>query len=158
MLIPSRLRGHIQQYNLFELLRDRSYDRNLGFLAHSRSEQGIWSRCESLWYLYDFNAGLVSCVEAIVEPGPKRVDDNAVLEDCMFLEVHIISVEGDSMSLAEAKSPVRQFWATQHPPNLEESPAAAPEGVGSTNVLAGDLDGETDWDLASWTGDPDLGN
>lgn len=31
--IPSRLHGHIEQYNVFELLHDRSFDMNLGFLA-----------------------------------------------------------------------------------------------------------------------------
>lgn len=46
--VPSRLRGHVKKYKLFELLCASRYDVNLGFLADSHSFQADWSRCELL--------------------------------------------------------------------------------------------------------------
>lgn len=45
-----RLRRHIQQYNVFELLRSSRCDINLDFMAYSCSWMVDWSRWESLWY------------------------------------------------------------------------------------------------------------
>lgn len=52
---------------------------------------------------------------------------------------------------------MRQLLATWCPAELKESLAAAPEGMGSINVLAGDLEGKADWDLADLTRGPDIG-
>lgn len=39
--IPSVLRGHVELYNVFELLLDSSFDKNLGFVAHALSRKLI---------------------------------------------------------------------------------------------------------------------
>lgn len=43
-----------------------------------------------------------------------------------------------------------------NPANLEEAQATAPKEVESIGVLAGDLGGQADWDLANVTASPDL--
>lgn len=48
------------------------------------------------------------------------------------------------MSLAEAKSQVRQFLTTRYLADPEHSPAAAREEVVNIDVLAGDLESESD--------------
>lgn len=37
----SCLQGHVQQYNIFELLHDMDYDKYLGFLVYSRFKKVI---------------------------------------------------------------------------------------------------------------------
>lgn len=61
-------------------------------------------------------------------------------------------VEGASMSLLEAKSQVSQFLAALYPVDPENSLAAPPEEMASLNLLAGELEVETNWDLAHLTG------
>lgn len=60
------------------------------------------------------------------------------------------------MSLLEAKSQVCHFLAARYAADLEDPLLVAPEEVSSIDVLAGDMDGAGDWDLADLTGDPDL--
>lgn len=67
-------------------------------------------------------------------------------------------LDGESVSLAEVKQQVRPFLAARYPDELEESPAAAPEEGRSTDVLAGDLEGEANGDLTDLTGFTDLGS
>lgn len=64
--------GHDEQHNVFGLLRESGNDINLCFLAYSHSLEVGGNRYEWSWYPYDFDAGLVGCVEASVEPGRKR--------------------------------------------------------------------------------------
>lgn len=84
----------------------------------------------------------MSCVEASVEPGRKHQNNEAGLADCRVPEVPVVMLEGESMSLSEEKSKVRQFLAIQYPADLEESPVAAPEEAASIGVFAVDLEGE----------------
>lgn len=98
----------------------------------------------------------MSCIEANVEPGLKRQNDTAVLADRKVSEVPVIFIEGESISLSEAKSKVCQFLVNQYPADLDESPVVVSEDVASIDVFADDLDGETDWQLADLTGSFDL--
>lgn len=43
MLLPSRLRGHGIQYNVFERVGNCGFDVSLGFLTYSRSQKVDWS-------------------------------------------------------------------------------------------------------------------
>lgn len=69
--LPSCFRGNIEQYDVFETLPNIDYGMNLGFLAYSWSWEVGWSLRESLMYPGDIDAGLMSCIEAAVEPAPK---------------------------------------------------------------------------------------
>lgn len=69
----------------------------------------------------------MSCVEAVLEPGRKRLNESAVLTDRQPPEVLAIFVKDDSMSLSEVKSQVRHFLATMCSVHLEESTEAASE-------------------------------
>lgn len=51
---------------------------------------------------------------------------------------------------------MRQFFANQFPADLEESLVVAPEDVVNIDLLAGDLEGKADWEMADLTGGPDL--
>lgn len=95
----------------------------------------------------------MSCVEASVESGQKREKVAVVLENRKVLEVSLSYVEGESMFLSDAKSQVRQLLVDWYHADLEQSLDAAPEDVGSIDVLAGELKEEGDWDLANWTGE-----
>lgn len=53
--------------------------------------------------------GLVSSVESTVKPGGKHRNNGAMLRDRKLLEVTAILVDGEPMTLLEAKSQVRQF-------------------------------------------------
>lgn len=53
MSLLSHLCGHVQQYNVIELLCDCGYDMNLDFFPYSCSRETDWSRCESSWYPYE---------------------------------------------------------------------------------------------------------
>lgn len=68
----------------------------------------------SSWYLYAFDMGLVSSVEEIVEPGRKRQSYGAVLADGKLPKVPLILVEGEFLSLSEAKSKMRHFSGTRY--------------------------------------------
>lgn len=48
--LPSRVRGNIKQYNVFEVLRYSSFDINLGFVAygHSRGVIGVAANCHGM--------------------------------------------------------------------------------------------------------------
>lgn len=65
-----------------------------------------------------------------------------MLPNLKLLEVPVNFVEGESISLSEAKEQVHQSLAAWYSADLEEFPAAAPEEVSSTDVLAGDLENE----------------
>lgn len=84
-----------------------------------------WSLWEWLWYSYDFDAWLQSCVEATIELGRKRVIDGAVLVYRKLLEVVVIFEQCELMSLWGAKSQVRQMLVARYPANPEESLAVA---------------------------------
>lgn len=103
-----------------------------------------------------FHAQLVSCVEVTVQPGRRRLNDCLLLVDEKLLEVPVNFLEGDSIYLSEAKLQVRKPLSFRYPADFEESEAKAPEKMASIDVLAGDLEGEGDWDLAYLTGGPDL--
>lgn len=60
------------------------------------------------------------------------------------------------MSLAEVKLQGREFLATWCSTNLVESPTPAPKELASMDVPAGNLEGETYWELATLTGGPEL--
>lgn len=49
---------------------------------------------------------------------------------------------------------VYQFLAPQYPAHLKQSIAEAREKVASIKMLDSDEDGEADWYLADWHGDP----
>lgn len=131
--LPSRLRSHIEQYNLFEFLCDSGYDLSLGFLAYSRFSYGDWSPCESSWYPYDFDTEIVSCSEISAGPSPKHQNDGALLTSFMAAEVPVM---GESMSLFAVKLQMRQFLVTKCLAALEETPAVAPEQVQTTDMPA----------------------
>lgn len=78
---------------MYEMLRNCSFDENLGFLGYSHSEEVDCSRCQTSWYLYQFNMGLMSSVEASVEPSWKYLNDGAVLTDYKLRKVSVIFVE-----------------------------------------------------------------
>lgn len=61
------------------------------------------------------------------------------------------------MVLSEARSQVRQFLVARYHTTLTESASETPEEVVSINVLARDLEGETDWKLADSTKGSDFG-
>lgn len=69
--------------------------------------------------------GLMSCVDATVEPGVKHVNVGPALVDRELKEVPVVFVKGESMFMSEAKSQVLQFWATGYPARLENVLAAA---------------------------------
>lgn len=110
---------------MFELLRNSGYDRTLGFLSYNRSWEVDWSLCKLSWYPGDFDARLVSCIEATADPGRKHLNDSAVLADGKLLEVPLILVEDASMSLSKEESQGRQFLSAQYPGDVEEYPARA---------------------------------
>lgn len=112
---------------------------NIGFLAYCRFPEVDWSRCGSSRYPYDFDMGLVRSVESTVEPGRQYLNEGATMTDCKLMEWPIIFVKGESMTLWEAKSQLRQLFATRYRADLEECSAVAPEEVVRTNMLAGDL-------------------
>lgn len=45
-----RLRCHVEQYRVLELLSDSGFDMYLGFLTFSCSREVEWSRFKSSWY------------------------------------------------------------------------------------------------------------
>lgn len=51
----------------------------------------------------------MSCVEANVEPGQKRQDDDVVLADRKLLGIPVTILHGVSMLLLEAELQLRQF-------------------------------------------------
>lgn len=59
-----------------------------------------------------------------------------------------VFVDGESLFMLETKLQVRQFLGSRYPGDLEKSSAAAPDGVASTDGLAGELEGEADRHLA----------
>lgn len=71
---------------------------------------------------------------------------------CKFPEVPVILVEGESLSLPESKTQVRQFLAVLDPFDLEAPPAVAPQELPSIDLLAGDLEGEAGCDLSNVMG------
>lgn len=99
---------------------------------------------------------LISSFGASVEPGRKRPNDCNLLTDCKLPKVPVIFIEGESISPSEANLQVRQFFVTPYPASLEEYPAAVPGGLASIDVLAGDLEGEADCNLADCMGGPHL--
>lgn len=112
LLLPSRFGGHILRYNVFELLRNSDYDTSFCFFAYSRSRKVDWSPRKSSWYPYDFDAVSVSSVEATVELGWKSLSDGVALVDHKLLELLVILVENETMSLSEARSKLCQLLVT----------------------------------------------
>lgn len=98
----------------------------------------------------------MSCVEAPVERGRKRLDDGEVMADQSLSKVPVIFLDGESMPWLEAKWQVRQFVVGRYRGNHEECLGAAPEEAATTDVVAGDLDDEADWNLADLTCRPDV--
>lgn len=81
-----------------------------------------------------------------------------LLADRKLPEVPAFFIEGNSMLLSEAKSQVRQILEAWYPADLEESLVGTPEEGASSDVLASDVKGESDWDLADLTRRLDLGS
>lgn len=94
----------------------------------------------------------MSCVEASVNAGRKCQIEGEVLDDRKLPEVPVVFVEGASKSLSQVKPQVRQILMARYPAGFEESSAATPEEMASNEEHAGDLEGESDWDLADLTG------
>lgn len=117
---------------------------SLDFFAHSRSPEADWNRCDLSWYSYNFDTGVVSCIEASAEPGWKFQNDCDVLADGKVPEVLVIFLEDEKTSQSEAKWHRRPIFSTQYPAYLGESLVAASEEMASTDVAAGDMDGEAD--------------
>lgn len=65
------------------------------------------------------------------------------MADSRVPEIPVIFVNGDPMSLLEAKSRVCQFLANQYPADLKGSSVAASEDVRSIYVFTKDIHGET---------------
>lgn len=70
-----------------------------------------------------------------------------MLVDLKLLDISVILVEHESISLSEAKLQVRKFSAARYPADFEESAGASPEELSSIDVLAGYLQSEAAWDL-----------
>lgn len=104
-----------------------------------------WSGYESLWYRYDIDTGVVSCVQKSVQRGRNRQIEDAVIAGCKPLEVPVNFVKGRSMSLSALKLQEHQFLSTWYPANLKQSPTAAPQEVASISVLSVDPAGGADW-------------
>lgn len=100
--------------------------------------------------------GMVSNIESAVEPGRKHINDGAVLTDRTISEVPVIFLEGEPMSLSEARLKVCQFMATQNPSALDKYLVLTTDEVVGIDVLVGDLEGEADWDFANSTRGPKL--
>lgn len=94
MWLSSRLCGHVEQYSLFQLLCDSSYDIYLGFLAHGRSWEVDSSRWESSRHPYDFHIALVSNVKGTVETGRQCLNESAMVTDHKLTKVPVVLVEG----------------------------------------------------------------
>lgn len=88
---------------MFELLRDRNYERNLGVIVYGRSQEVDRRRCESSGYPYIFNSRSMCCVEATVKPGQLFRIDGAVLADRKILEVPSVFVGCKLLSPSESK-------------------------------------------------------
>lgn len=100
----------------------------------------------------------MSCNEATVKPGRKLLNDGAVLADRELLGVRVMNTEGEAMSLLEEKSQLRQFLVALYLAYLKDYLAAAPEEVARVEVLAGNLENESVWDLHDLAGGPGLGS
>lgn len=94
---------------------------------------------------------LVSGVKEGVELCLKRQNDHAVLMYCKVPELLVIPFEGMTTSLSKAKLTACQLLETLYPADLKESPILTPEEATNVEVLAGDVDGETDLDLKNLT-------
>lgn len=70
----------------------------------------------------------------------------------------MIFLDGEKVSLSEAKSQVCHFLATRYPVNVEDSPVAALKEVENIDRFANDFDDEADWYIADFTERPDLGS
>lgn len=64
-----------------------------------------------------------------------------MLVNCNAPEIPQILLQGESISLSEAKSKRHQFLVTQYPADLEDSPVVDLEEVASIDVFPGVLDG-----------------
>lgn len=85
------------------------------------------------------------CVETSAEPDRQCQNNGEGLTDPKAPKLSVILLEGESMSLSDAKSQVRQFLMTPYLVEIEDSPAAASGKVASIKVLTGVLDVEADW-------------
>lgn len=128
---------------------------SLDFLSYSRIQEIDWSHSELLCYPSQLDTELVLRLEAKVEMGRKRQNDSAMLAVCTLPLIPVIFLEGEPIYLSEARSQVRKLLATHYLLDLEKSPVVAPEEVATIDVLAGDLDGEANLDLANLKGVPD---
>lgn len=99
----------------------------------------VWSRCKSSCFPYDFDEGLVSCIEASDPTGRNHQNDGVMLADRKLSELSVLLLEGEQMSLLELRSQMRGFLTAWYRANVEESPVMAPEGVASIRELARDL-------------------
>lgn len=95
--------------------------------------------CQSAWYPYDFDRGLISFVKATFDPGRKCLSASPVLVYQKLPEISAIFAEDGLMFLSEAKWQVHQFSVAQFPAYLEESPAVASREVANFDVLAGNI-------------------
>lgn len=136
-LIPFRLYGIFEKYNVFAILHDSGCGMSLGFLAHRRSQHVEWGFSESSWYTYNLDTRQVKGIEASVEAGPKHQIDGAVLVDHKSPEVPLIFFKGESISTSEARLQVHQLLVSHYPADLEVSTLLAPEEAASVNLLAG---------------------
>lgn len=84
--------------------------------------------------------------------GGERQNDATVLAGRKVHEACAKFLDGESMSLVEVKLPVRQFLATQHLADLEESIMPDSEKVTRIDIVGDILDGGAHSDLNALTG------
>lgn len=78
--------------------------------------------------------------------------------DRKYPDVLLFFLEGAAISVVWGKIPVRLFLAALYFAYFEIYPAAFPEEGASIKALRRYPGGEADWDLATLTGSPNLGN
>lgn len=117
--LTMRLRSHIEQYNVFKLLYDTSYDTSFGFLAFSRPRKCDWSRCESSLYPHDFNAGLVISVWGMCWARPETSERWSSVGGSQTSKDPLNIFKCKSMSLLEVKLQGHQFLVRHCPADLE---------------------------------------
>lgn len=98
---------------------------------------------------------LAGNIEPSIKQCLKCLNDGAMLTDRNLPEALVISMQGESVSLLEAKLQFRQFLTTPYTADLTRSPAVTPEKVATIYEVARALDGESDCDLAALKWGPD---
>lgn len=97
-------------------------------------------------------------VAATVEQGGEHQSDGVALKELNIPAVPLVSVESKSVLLLTATLQMRQYLGRWYPADPEEYRAVSSKEVASSDVLAGDLYENVDWESAELTGGPGLSN